>query len=77
MKIRSSQGENMELDELNKLEEKVKNLVDSLKRLKEENGNLKLQLQKIKKESALKNEERIEIKNKVTTLIELIDSIEK
>ena len=67
----------MELEELNRLEEKVKNLVDSLKHLKEENENLKMQLAQLKKESSLKNEERLEIKNKVTTLIALIDSIEK
>ncbi|MFC2145953.1 cell division protein ZapB [Acidobacteriota bacterium] len=67
----------MELEELNKLEEKVKNLVDNSKRLKEENENLKMQLQQIKKDSSVKNEERLEIKKKVTTLIALIDSIEK
>ncbi|UCH92914.1 MAG: hypothetical protein JSV88_21835 [Candidatus Aminicenantes bacterium] len=67
----------MELEELNRLEEKVKYLVDTLKRLKKENENLKLQLEQSKKESSLKNEERLEIKKKVTTLIELIDSIEK
>lgn len=67
----------MELEELTKLEEKVKNLVDSLKHLKEENENLKVQLEQLKNESSLKNEERVEIKKKVTTLIALIDSIEK
>lgn len=67
----------MELEELNRLEQKVKYLVDTLKRLKKENENLKLQLEQSKKESSLKNEERLEIKKKVTTLIELIDSIEK
>jgi FtsZ-binding cell division protein ZapB len=67
----------MELEELNKLEEKVKNLVDNSKRLKEENENLKMQLQQLKKDSSVKNEERLEIKKKVTTLIALIDSIEK
>lgn len=67
----------MELEELNKLEEKVKNLVDNSKRLKEENADLKMQLQQLKKDSSVKNEERLEIKKKVTTLIALIDSIEK
>jgi len=67
----------MELDELNQLEEKVRNLVNTLKLLKNENKNLQLQLEQLKKESSGKNEERLEIKKKVTTLIELIDSIEK
>ena len=67
----------MELVELNNLEEKIKNLVDNLKRLKEENEKLKMQVEQFKKESSLKSEERAEIKKKVTTLIELIDSIEK
>lgn len=67
----------MELEELNKLEEKVKSLVDRSKRLKEENENLKMQLQQLKKDSTIKNEERLEIKKKVTTLIALIDSFEK
>jgi septation ring formation regulator EzrA len=67
----------MELDELNKLEEKVKTLVDNLKRLKEENQHLKLELQHVKKESSIKNDERIEIKKRVTTLIKLIDSLEE
>lgn len=66
----------MELDELNQLEEKVKNLVDDLKRLKGENEHLKRELQQMKKESTGKNQERIEIKKRVTTLIELIDSLE-
>ena len=67
----------MELEELNKLEEKVKNLVDRSKHLKEENENLKMQIQQFKKDSTVKNEERSEIKKKVTTLIALIDSLEK
>ncbi len=67
----------MELEELNKLEEKVKNLVDRSKHIQEENENLKSQLLQLKKDSASKNEERLEIKKKVTTLIALIDSLEK
>jgi septation ring formation regulator EzrA len=66
----------MELDELNKLEDKVKNLVENLKRLNSENQSLKLELEQMKKESSVNNEERIEIKKKVNTLIELIDSLE-
>ncbi|MFC2141018.1 hypothetical protein ACFLQP_01835 [Acidobacteriota bacterium] len=67
----------MELEELNKLEEKVKTLVDRSKQLKVENENLKMQLEQLKKDSSVKNEERLEIKKKVTTLIAMIDSLEK
>jgi demethoxyubiquinone hydroxylase (CLK1/Coq7/Cat5 family) len=67
----------MELDELNKLEEKVKHLVDNLKQLKEENRQLIAELEQTRKDSSTQNEERLEIKKKVTTLIQLIDSLEK
>ncbi len=67
----------MELDELGKLEEKVKNLVDSLKNFKEENEKLKSELDHLVKESSLNNEERTRIRQKVSTIIDLIDSIEK
>lgn len=67
----------MELDELGKLEEKVKNLVDSLKNYKEENEKLKSELDHLVKESSLNNEERTRIRQKVATIIDLIDSIEK
>jgi septation ring formation regulator EzrA len=67
----------MELDELSKLEEKVKNLVDNLKRLKDENENLKLEMDRLAKESSFNNDERNKIRKKVTTLIELIDSIQQ
>jgi hypothetical protein len=67
----------MELDELNKLEEKVKNLVDSAKRYKDENEKLKLELDQMQKESSTNTDERIKIRKKVATLIELIDSLEK
>ncbi len=65
----------MELDELSKLEEKVRSLVDNLKRLKDENEKLKLELDRLAKESSFNNDERNKIRKKVTTLIELIDSI--
>ncbi len=67
----------MEIDEFIKLEEKVHNLVKTLKLLKDENNRLKLELEKFKKESSLFDGERSEIKQKITALIELIDSINK
>lgn len=67
----------MESDELNQLEEKIRNLVDTLKFLKNENENLKLELEQARKESSVKNDERLEMKKKITALIRLIDSLEK
>ena len=67
----------MELDDFNRLEEKIRDLVNTLKLLKSENNNLNEQLEQLKKESSLKNDERLEIRKKVTTLIELIDAVEK
>jgi len=67
----------MEIDEFIKLEEKVTKIVDRLKLLKEENRKLKLEIEKLRKVSSVNDAERIEIKKKVSALIELIDSIEK
>lgn len=67
----------MELNDLNQLEEKVKTLVLNLKLVKDENKNLQRDLELLKSQSSVNSQERLEIKKKVETLIELIDSIEK
>jgi hypothetical protein len=67
----------MNIEELNKLEEKVKVMVNRLKLVNDENKKLKSELQQLKKESSLNTEEKALIEKKVTTLIELIDSIEQ
>jgi len=67
----------MEIDEFLKLEEKVNKMVGNVKLLKEENSKLKLEIAKLRKVSSVNDEERTEIKKKVTALIDLIDSIEK
>lgn len=66
----------MDIDEFNKLEEKVNNLVNSLKLLKNENKKMKHELAELKKGASQLDTERDEIRKKVTSLIELIDSIE-
>ncbi len=66
----------MNIEELNKLEEKVNNMVNSLKILKNENEKLQLEIDELKNESSLNAEERTQIKDKVSNLIQLIDSIE-
>jgi uncharacterized protein YukE len=67
----------MEIDELDKLEVKVNNMVNQLKSVKDENKKLKSQLELLKKETSVNTEERNLIKQKVTALIDLLDSIEQ
>lgn len=67
----------MEIDELDKLEEKVNHMVNQLKAVKDENKKLKSQLDSLKKETSVNTEERNQIKQKVTALIDLLDSIEQ
>ncbi len=67
----------MEFNDLNQLEEKVKNLVVNLKLVRDENKSLQKELELLKTQYSSNNQERLEIKKKVETLIELIDSIEK
>ncbi len=67
----------MNIEELNKLEEKVNHMVKQLKTLKDENKKLKTELEKLKKETSVNTEERDQVKQKVVSLIQLIDSIEQ
>jgi len=66
----------MEMEEFNKLEEKVTNLIEGLKTLKDENKKLKSELAQYRQGADSLDKERTEIKNKVKSLIDLIDSIE-
>ena len=66
----------MDLEDLNKLEDKVKNLVSNMDALRGENRDLKEKIEKLEKDNSLNSNEKDEIRNKVNTLIKLIDSIE-
>ena len=66
----------MDLEEFNKLEEKVNNLVNMLKRLKDENKKLRIEISEYKKGASQLDKERDDVKQKVKSLIQLIDSIE-
>ena len=66
----------MDIEEFNKLEEKVKNLVGVLKHLKDENKKLTIEMSEYKKGASELDKERNEVKLKVKSLIELIESIE-
>ncbi len=67
----------MQLEDLNQLEVKVKNLVNHLKIVKDENTRLQNEINTLKKVSTVNDEERLLVKKKVETLIEMIDSIEQ
>jgi FtsZ-binding cell division protein ZapB len=66
----------MDLEEFNKLEEKVNNLVNILKHLKDENKKLRIEIGEYKKGASQLDKERDDVKQKVKSLIQLIDSIE-
>ncbi len=66
----------MNIEELNKLEEKVNHMVSSIKQLRDENTRIKAELDSLKQESSVNSNEREQVKEKVSLLIRLIDSIE-
>lgn len=66
----------MNIEELDKLEEKINDMVNKLKGLKDENKTLTAENEELKKETSLNSHERDQVKQKVATLIELIDSLE-
>ncbi len=66
----------MDIEDLNKLEDKVKSLVNNLETVKNENKALKEKLMELRSESSVSNTEKDQIKKKVKSLIKLIESIE-
>lgn len=66
----------MDMEEFNQLEEKVKKLVNVLKKLQEENKKLRMELGEKRKNATLLDKERLEVKDKIKSLIQLIESIE-
>ena len=67
----------MQLNDFSQLEDKVKTLVSNLKAVRDENKKLQSELEVLKNETSVNNEERLQIKEKVESLIQLIDSIEQ
>ena len=66
----------MDIEDLNKLEDKVKNLVNNLEIIRKENNTLKERLNELRSESSVSNSEKDQIRKKVKSLIKLIESIE-
>ncbi len=63
------------MESLNKLEDKIREMVSNLELLKKENEKLKKTINEISREHKLGETEKEQIKKKVTALIGLIDSI--
>ncbi len=66
----------MNIEDLNKLEEKVKKMVTNLELLRNENAVLTEKLKDLRNESSINNTEKDQIKKRVKSLIKLIESIE-
>lgn len=65
----------MGFKEFDKLEEKINRLIAALKALRDENQKLKKELQEIKHDSSQRDSEKSEIRKKIASLIDLVDSI--
>ncbi len=67
----------MEIENFNRLEDKINKILTEIKDLREENQRLKRELSEAGDINTKYGQEREELKNKVSGLIDLIDSIEK
>ncbi|HUU04470.1 MAG TPA: cell division protein ZapB [Patescibacteria group bacterium] len=65
----------MSFKEFDKLEEKINRLITGLKVLRDENQKLKKELQGFKHDSSQRDSEKSEIRKKIASLIDLVDSI--
>jgi regulator of replication initiation timing len=61
--------------EFDKLEEKINRLIASMKALRDENQKLKKELQEVKHDSSQRDGEKVEIRKKIASLIDLVDSL--
>ena len=65
----------MSFKEFDKLEEKINRLIAGMKALRDENQKLKKELQEFKHDSSQRDSEKGEIRKKIASLIDLVDSI--
>lgn len=65
----------MSFKEFDKLEEKINRLISGMKALRDENQKLKKELQEIKHDSSQREGEKSEVRKKIASLIELVDSL--
>jgi regulator of replication initiation timing len=65
----------MSFKEFDKLEEKINRLISGMKALRDENQKLKKELQEIKHDSTQRDSEKSEVRKKIASLIDLVDSL--
>jgi FtsZ-binding cell division protein ZapB len=65
----------MSFKEFDKLEEKINRLISGMKALRDENQKLKKELQEIKHDSTQRDSEKNEVRKKIASLIDLVDSL--
>jgi len=65
----------MSFKEFDKLEEKINRLISGMKALRDENQKLKKELQEIKHDSSQRDSEKNEVRKKIASLIDLVDSL--
>ncbi len=65
----------MSFKEFDKLEEKINRLISGMKALRDENQKLKKELQEIKHDSSQRDSEKSEVRKKIASLIDLVDSL--
>jgi FtsZ-binding cell division protein ZapB len=65
----------MSFKEFDKLEEKINRLISGMKALRDENQKLKKELQEIKRDSSQRDNEKSEVRKKIASLIDLVDSL--
>jgi septal ring factor EnvC (AmiA/AmiB activator) len=63
------------IKEFDKLEEKINRLIAGMRALRDENQKLKKELQEIKHDSSQREGEKGEIRKKIASLIDLVDSL--
>jgi hypothetical protein len=61
--------------EFDKLEEKINRLIAGMRALRDENQKLKKELQDSKHDSSQRDSEKGEIRKKIASLIDLVDSL--
>jgi regulator of replication initiation timing len=61
--------------EFDKLEEKINRLIAGMRALRDENQKLKKELQESKHDSSQRDSEKSEVRKKIASLIDLVDSL--
>jgi|GEM_PF-770146 len=66
----------MSIKEFDKLEERIGQLVTAMKQLREENLDLKAKIQEFEQDGQQRDVERGEVKKRISSLIDMISTLE-